>query len=46
MMGGASATVHFHGFTFSNGFAWYDGVAGIHQCPIARVNANVETVLS
>ena len=35
MMGGASATVHFHGFTFSNGYAWYDGVAGIHQCPIA-----------
>ena len=31
LLGGASATVHFHGFTFNDGFSWYDGVAGITQ---------------
>ena len=38
LLGGASATVHFHGFTFNDGFSWYDGVAGITQVHVKTVN--------
>ena len=34
MMGGAAATIHFHGFKFAKNYYWYDGVEMITQCPI------------
>ena len=36
LLGGVSPVVHFHGFKFDHGHFWYDGVAGITQCPISN----------
>ena len=34
LLGGTAAYIHFHGFKFGGGYMWYDGVAGLTQCPI------------